>query len=296
MRVGVVSELWRYPVKSMRGDRIARSAVTERWGLPGDRGWVVRDEEAGEIRSAKQLADLLQFHAHYLDEPHTDKAPTVEIGFPDGSMMQSDDDRIHEALSSVLGRPVRLYPRQPADDVEHYRRRAVSEDGLRTQLALGPEDPFPEFSGMPRDVLAELEHFASPRGTYFDALPLSLLTSTALDSLQAALPDAAIDARRFRKNIIVAHEPPGSDGHAVGSAAGHPEFGWVGRRLTIGEVVCEVVMPISRCRMVTLPQADLRHDRSILRSLARENSSEFGVYLVALSPGTISEGDEVRLS
>lgn len=286
MRVGTVSELWRYPVKSMRGDRVDETAVTERWGLPGDRGWVIRDEDAGELRSAKKWAELLQFHARYVDEPQDDATPTIEIDFPDGSSMRSDDDNVHEALSAALGRQVTLWPRRPVDDHEHYRRRAVDEADLRTQLGLGPDDPFPDFSGMPADVLDELEAYATRPGTYFDAMPLSLLTSTALASLQAAVPDAVIDPRRFRKNIIVTHEPGGD---------GHPEFDWVGRRLTIGEVTCEVVSRISRCRMVTLPQAEMPHDRSVLRSLARDNGAKFGVYLRALSPGTIREGDEVRL-
>ncbi|MBB1021057.1 MOSC domain-containing protein [Dietzia sp. E1] len=286
MRVGTVSELWRYPVKSMRGDRVDETAVTERWGLPGDRGWVIRDEDAGELRSAKKWAELLQFHARYVEEPQDDATPTIEIDFPDGSSMRSDDDTVHEALSAALGRRVTLWPRRPVDDHEHYRRRAVDEADLRTQLGLGPDDPFPAYSGMPEDLLTELSYYATPRGTYFDAMPLSLLTSTAMASLQAAVPDAVIDPRRFRKNLIVTHEPGGD---------GHPEFDWVGRRLMIGEVTCEVVMRISRCRMVTLPQADLPHDRSVLRSLARDNGAEFGVYLRALSPGTIREGDEVRL-
>lgn len=296
MRVGVVSELGRYPVKSMRGDRVKSTAVTEKWGLPGDRGWVIRDEEAGEIRSAKKVADLLQFHARYLDEPHDDSTPTIELTFPDGSVRRSDDDTIHEVLSDALGRKVRLWPRRPVSDLEHYRRGPVDDADLRSQLGLGPEDPYPDFAGMPDEVLSELGDYATPRGTYFDAMPLSLLTTTAMASLQAALPESAIDPRRFRKNIIVETDP--ADRSTSGSGphdGGHPEFDWVGRRLTIGEVTCEVVTRISRCRMVTLPQSDLPQDRDILRSLARENGTKFGVYLQVVTPGTVSEGDPIHL-
>ena len=51
MRVGTVIEIWRYPVKSMGGEQLDRCVVGER-GLPGDRGWALRDEVAGEIRGA----------------------------------------------------------------------------------------------------------------------------------------------------------------------------------------------------------------------------------------------------
>ena len=286
MRVGHVSELWRYPVKSMGGDRIRSTSVTDQWGVPGDRGWALRDEQAGEIRGAKRMTSLLQFHARYLGEPAGDATPAVEITFPDGSTMRSDDAAVHESLSTALGREVTLWPRMPVDDGEHYRRGRIDAAEMREQLGLGPDDPFPDFSALPKDVLTELASYSTPRGTYFDALPLSLLTTSSMGSLATTVPDAAVDSRRFRKNIIL-------DTGAV--ASDQPERDWVGRRLRVGSAVCEVVMPISRCVMVTLPQADLPHDRTILRSLATNFGMELGVYLRVVTPGTVSEGDPVHL-
>lgn len=286
MRVGQVKELWRYPVKSMGGDRIHSTSVTEQWGVPGDRGWALRDEQAAEIRGAKRLTSLMQFHAHYLAEPSADATPAVEITCPDGTRTRSDDAGIHEALSTALGREVTLWPRRPVEDVEHYRRGRFDMDELREQLGLGPDDPFPDFSSLPKDVLTELASFSTPRGTYFDTFPLSLLTTASMDSLASSIPDAAIDSRRFRKNVIL---------DAGAGTDGQPELDWIGRQLQVGEAVCEVVMPISRCVMVTLPQADLPHDRTILRSLAKNFGMELGVYLRIVTPGSVREGDEVRL-
>ncbi|HJC28176.1 MAG TPA: MOSC domain-containing protein [Candidatus Dietzia intestinipullorum] len=185
-----------------------------------------------------------------------------------------------------------LWPRQPQDHHEHYLRARVSMQDIREQLDLGPDDPLPEFSTLPDDVLAELATYATPRGTYFDALPLSLLTTSAMSTVQDTVPDSAIEPRRFRKNIILETDP----GAAPDSGAGAlPEFDWVGHRLHIGEVVCEVVMPISRCVMVGLPQAELPHDRAILRSLATNTGMNLGVYLRVVRPGTITEGDPVHL-
>lgn len=239
----------------MRGDRVDSATVTEKWGVPGDRGWAIRDEQASEIRGAKRINSLLQFHARYLDEPAADSTPGIEVTFPDGSTMRSSDGRIHEA-------------------------------DIREQLDLGPDAPFPDFSTLPEDLLTELFDYVTPRGTYFDAMPLSLVTTTALDSLQATVPDSLIDPQRFRKNIIVTTEP---------GADGFPEFEWVGRRLQIGELVCEVTTSIARCVMVGLPQADLTHDREILKSLARNTGMDLGVYLRVIEPGRIAEGDAVRL-
>lgn len=285
MFVGEVAELWRHPVKSMRGNRVASVDVTRDVGVPGDRGWALRDEQVGEIRGAKKFTSLLQFHARYLAEPRADSTPPVEITFPDGSTMTSDDERIHTTLSRTLGRQVHLWPRQPADDHEHYRRVAGSEQELREQLGLGPADPFPDHSTMPSGMSTQLASYATPPGTYFDALPLSLLTTTSLRSLAETVPESVIDSRRFRKNIII---------NDRGRTA-FPEFDWIGRQLRVGPVVLDVVMPIPRCVMVVLPQGDLPHDRPILRSLAQQTDTNLGIYLRTVEPGHITEGDPVEL-
>ena len=56
--IGTVKEIWRYPVKSMAGERMKSAKVSAR-GIYGDRGWAIRDEKAGEIRNARKLPMLL---------------------------------------------------------------------------------------------------------------------------------------------------------------------------------------------------------------------------------------------
>lgn len=87
-----VTELWRYPVKSMQGERVERSAVGAT-GLAGDRQWGVLDVATGLTLTARREPRLLEATARY-DEA-TD---SVTIDLPDGT-----DD-----LSAWLGRPVRL--------------------------------------------------------------------------------------------------------------------------------------------------------------------------------------------
>jgi len=41
MLIGTVQQIWRYPVKSMAGERLERSAI-DPGGLPGDRSWAVK--------------------------------------------------------------------------------------------------------------------------------------------------------------------------------------------------------------------------------------------------------------
>lgn len=106
-----VVALSRYPVTSMLGEPVPRATITER-GVLGDRAYALLDAETGVIASAevpKRWADLLRFSARYVAEPLPgDPPPPVEITFPDGSVLRSDDEGLDTALSGALGRDVRL--------------------------------------------------------------------------------------------------------------------------------------------------------------------------------------------
>jgi uncharacterized protein len=102
---GTVCELWRYPVKSMRGERCGCVQIDER-GVLGDRLYAVRDE-AGKLGSGKttrrfrRMDGLLRFRAVYDDD-------VPLLTFPDGTTLRGDDPAIHAALSTHLGMPVTL--------------------------------------------------------------------------------------------------------------------------------------------------------------------------------------------
>jgi uncharacterized protein YcbX len=285
--VGQVAELWRYPVKSMRGERRGAVQVCERYGIPGDRGWALRDEKVGEIRGARKMPPLIQCQARYLEEPDAASTPAVEITLPGGERLISTDPDINDRLSAVVGRQVTLWSRQPATNRDHFRRRiALDDTEMRESLLLDADDAIPEFTGFAPETVAQSMEFAVTPGTYFDAFPISLLTSTSMATLAALSPDSAIAAPRFRQNIIVEGAP---------DLAGFAEFAWAGRQLRIGSVIMEVVAAIPRCAMVTLAQGDLPQDRTILRTLVHETKMNLGIYLDIAQPGDIAEGDEVEL-
>lgn len=91
-----VTEIWRYPVKSMQGQRLDAAGVSE-LGIHGDRQWALVDLDSGLTLTARRAPELLFAHARLLD------ADTVEIELPDGTVT-ADGDR----LSAWLGRPVEL--------------------------------------------------------------------------------------------------------------------------------------------------------------------------------------------
>lgn len=93
-----VMELWRYPVKSMLGERLDQAEVGPR-GVGGDRRRAVVDVESGVSLSAKRYADLLRCRAWTAQDQ-------VMIGLPDGSEFPADSTDAAEGLSALISRRV----------------------------------------------------------------------------------------------------------------------------------------------------------------------------------------------
>jgi len=102
MQLGVVSSLWRYPVKSMLGEACECFELDSR-GVRGDRLFAIRDA-SGSLGSGKTTRRFR--HIEGLFEFRALAGP--EVIFPDGRRMAGTDAGIHEALSRALGLPVTL--------------------------------------------------------------------------------------------------------------------------------------------------------------------------------------------
>lgn len=90
-----IAELWRYPIKSLGGERLRSSEVTE-LGLVGDRSWGIEDVATGKILTGRREAALLMAEGR-LD---ADDGAEVHVG---GDVLRTDEE-----ISTWLGRPVRL--------------------------------------------------------------------------------------------------------------------------------------------------------------------------------------------
>jgi uncharacterized protein YcbX len=110
---GTVSALWRWPVKSMAGERVNALSVDGR-GVGGDRTHAVLYEHKGEWRrlTAREAPRLLAWHAAYpfnlgggLDPA---RPPFAVVIAPDGHRYRWGDPRLRFALEADLGRPVEL--------------------------------------------------------------------------------------------------------------------------------------------------------------------------------------------
>src|SRR3954465_4467777 len=108
-QVGSVVALWRYPVKSMMGEELNSSEITD-LGLLGDRQFAVVDAATGKVAGAKnprKWGNFFDFRAAYVEPLHAkSKLPAVRIALPDGTVVTSDQPDLAQILSRALGREV----------------------------------------------------------------------------------------------------------------------------------------------------------------------------------------------
>jgi uncharacterized protein len=290
--VGAVKALWRFPVKSMRGEKLEAADLT-RAGLVGDRAYALIDSETGKVMSGKNPrlgSNLLGCQAAFVDAPEPgEEKPPVRITLPDGTSVRSDASGVDATLSVFFGRPVSLQRAAPDDftiDQYHPDIEDLDPEGHRdtvTESKLG--SAFFAEAGLPSAV---------PVGAFFDLFPVSVLTTSTLDRLNELRPKSRFDERRFRMNVIV-------DTHE----AGFLENGWTDHELQIGDGArLGVAIPDPRCVMTTLAQDELPKDTEVLRTLVRQNRLDVagglypcaGVYAMVESGGTIRQGDVVSLT
>ena len=102
-KLGRISEIHRYPVKSMQGEQLP-SVEVDSDGIRGDRVWAVRDEGRGGIEGARKLPSLLNCRASFVESvPPTGECPVPEIEFTDGARLRADDPELARKLGLPYG-------------------------------------------------------------------------------------------------------------------------------------------------------------------------------------------------
>ena len=167
-----VAQVWRYPVKSLQGERPAALEVgLER--VAGDREWGVRDSTTGVVLTGRTARPLLHAAARLAGPDE------VVVTLPDGRQLHERDDTTDLALSAYVGQPV------------HLARAKVDE-----QAAF--EAPV-EFS----DDTSPIARWQSRPGSFNDGHPVHLLSTASLRAAGALHPDGQWDVRRFRPNVLI---------------------------------------------------------------------------------------------
>jgi uncharacterized protein YcbX len=112
---------------------------------------------------------------------------------------------------------------------------------------------------------------------------LLVTVGATLDAVATRL-DRPLDLRRFRTNI-----------HVELDAEAFAEEGWEGRRLRVGATELQLLHPCERCVIPTRDPDTTAKDAEILRWLARERATLFGINARARGDARIAVGDQVEL-
>jgi uncharacterized protein YcbX len=258
MIIGTVDSLWRYPVKSMRGEELDEIFAGYA-GVYGDR--LFGFESSANTRgfpyfTGRDQRQMIRYRPRFR---HPDKAARP-VNLADAEKNNANP------LSAT---PAELMLDVETPDGEVF---AIDDPALVELLRAGID---------PKHKLALLR---SDRALT-DCSPLSLFSIQTVRKLEEE-SGAAIDKRCFRANVYL--DLPSSDAFA--------EDEFVGRRLRIGsKAVVAVVKRDGRCMMITLDPDTAEKTPAILKTVAQAHDGKAGVYGAVLVEGILRKGDPVEL-
>jgi uncharacterized protein len=258
--IGSVESLWRYPVKSMRGEELNESFIGYS-GVYGDRLFAFRSSASPKgfpYLTAREQRQLLRYRPHFR---RPDKAARPV--------------NLTEAESMAPGvNPVFADAPDLMIDVEAPTGKtfAIDDPALMRMLRDG-------VSGAPELTLVRSERAMT------DCRPVSLLSVQSARQLGDEI-GLIVDKQRFRANIYLDFE----------AANGFVENGFVGRAMRIGpKVVISILERDPRCVMITLDPDTGESKPEFLRQIAQAHDGMAGVYGAVLVEGMVCKGDAVQL-
>jgi len=258
--IGTVESLWRYPVKSMRGEELQEAFV----GFPGvygDRVYAFRNSAAPKgcpYLTSTKLETMLLYQPRYRNPERMTKPPNL-----------AEAEAIAPGLTPVYADSADL-----ALDVD-------TPSGDR--LAIGD----PKLIDLLRAEIGEENELTLVRSdrAMTDCRPVSLVSIHTIRRLGEEL-GTSLDKRCFRANIYF----------NLKSGKGFDEDRLVGRTLRIGaKTTIAVTDRDLHCKMITLNPDTGEQNAKIMKQLASAHESNAGVYGAVLVEGTVRPGDEISL-
>lgn len=105
-QVGTIASAWRYPVKSMAGERLEVAAVSLQ-GVAADRGYAFVQAESKSPfpwLTGRELPALF----HYRPVWTADERPSLRVTTPEGAEYDIASDELRQELAAASGRPLFL--------------------------------------------------------------------------------------------------------------------------------------------------------------------------------------------
>lgn len=258
--VGRIESLWRYPVKSMRGEEL-QQAFAGFPGVYGDRVYAFRSSAAPTgfpYLTGREQGQMLRCRAAFRHGERAAMPPNL-----------TEADALAPGVTPLYADPGDLMVdvETPSGEV-----LAIDDPRLIDVLREGGRDGL------------ELSLLRSDRA-FTDCRPLSLFSIQTARQLSREV-GVELDKRRFRANVYV----------DLAAGTGFGEDVWVGHRLRIGaKAVIAVMDRDPRCKMITLDPDTAQANPDVMRQVAKGHDGTAGVYAAVLVEGVIRSGDTIAL-
>jgi uncharacterized protein YcbX len=259
--IGAVESLWRYPIKSMRGQEMPEAFMGFA-GIYGDRCYAFKNSAARKgfpYLNANVQQQMLLYRPQFR---HPERA--------------SQPPNLTEATSIAPGiTPANADAEDMLLDVVTPSGEILSVDNPALVKLLG-------------EGISEKNQLTLVRSdrALTDCRPVSLISLQTIRQIESEL-GMPLDKRRFRANIYLNFASEG-DGVA--------ENNFVGRRLRIGPKATIMVLERDpRCKMISLDPDTSEHNPEVLRKVAQAHGAFAGVYCAVLVEGLLKKADLIEL-
>jgi uncharacterized protein len=256
--IGTIQSLWRYPVKSMRGEELQEMFVGYA-GVYGDRLFAFESSAGPEgfpFFTGREKSELVLYRPRFR---YPDKAAcpanwtAAQKLSPSLTPVVANTDDLMIDVETPDGK---IFPINDPKLIEHLRA-----NGREHQLRLLRSEK-----------------------AMVDCRPLSLISSQTVTKI-AHESGVTVDHRCFRANVYLDLE----------STDGFAEDDLVGKSLRIGEsLVVQILQRDGRCAMITIHPDSAARTPAILKAVAQSHDGMAGVYAAILAEGIIRKGDRVE--
>ncbi|WP_456379857.1 MOSC domain-containing protein [Thiolapillus sp.] len=259
----VLGGLYRYPVKSLRGEALTSMVVGAR-GLLYDRHWMLVDGE-GRFLTQRELPRMALVRPRVQGSGLILAAPDM----PDLQVQPDSDEQLQVQIWRDLC-TARVMSRVADQWLSEFLDVAC-------RLVYLPEEQV-------RQVDQDYANTEDQVG-FADGFPFLLISRASLDDLNRRM-GLSLPMERFRPNLLVE------------GCAAYAEDGW--KRIRIGDLEFRVVKPCSRCAIPTIdPETGQRTGKEPLKTLAsyRKHGHQvyFGQNLIHDAQGQLQTGMPVEI-
>jgi uncharacterized protein YcbX len=258
--IGIVESLWRYPVKSMRGEELDEMFAGYA-GVYGDRLFAFTSSASPKgfpFFTGREQRRMLRYRPRF-------RNPVKAAG----PVNLSEAEKLESGVNPISASATDMMIDVETPDGKTF---AIDDPALIDDLRIN-------IDGNQALTLLRSDKAIT------DCRPLSIFAVQTARKIGEET-GVAVDKRRFRANVYV----------DLTSAGGFAESEFVGRSLRIGsKVTVAVLQRDARCMMITLDPDTAEKTPAILKQVAQAHEGMAGVYGAVLVEGTIRKGDPVEL-